>query len=201
MPRRVASVQYVLNKSLIQWGNEWVDNCHSILPCLSASSVCSLNPSLILGWKGFFAQEYLGETRVPLPPNPSLTSPIYKYGSLYHGRMWHDQASAYLYKDDFQPLASYPHSWDILGSSTEVFAVPEHALLSHASMLMYILFPRLGTLSMWRTPTHLAALSWRTALSPSPPSPWSLSGYHCPLPPSSPIFAPSRVPALLGQIS
>ena len=33
---------------------------------------------------------------------------IYKHSSLYHGRMWHDQAPAYLYKDDSQLLASLP---------------------------------------------------------------------------------------------
>lgn len=46
----------------------------------------------------------------------------------------------------------------------------EHGLLSHASMLMHILFPRLGMLPMWQTPTHLTALGWGTA--PSVDSLW-----------------------------
>ena len=110
------------------WGHKESDTTeHNNFPCLSASSVCSLNPSLTQGPRGFFSQGYLGET--------SLSSLFYKYSPLHPGRMIHDQAPAYLYKDDLQPLASYLHSWAIVGIHTEVFAIPEHALLSHTSGL------------------------------------------------------------------
>lgn len=38
-------------------------------------------------------------------------------------------------------------SWDTISGNTEVFVVSKHASLSHASMLMYILFPCLAMLS------------------------------------------------------
>lgn len=128
----------------------------------------------------------LGTAGLRIPQPPPL---VYKHSPLYHGRMWHDQAPAYLYRDDFQPLGSYPRSWDTIAETLKCLPF----LLTR---------PRSGTSCppAWehcrRTPTHLAALSWSTAPSP-PESSW------IPLPFSSllPILSPSRAPALLGPVS